>query len=52
MKCPSVMQKSTVSGSHATGVLVEERRIGMVVDVDMRVGSNTVGKIVGRLWGV
>jgi hypothetical protein len=49
MKCPSLMQKSTVNGSHATGVLVEDRGIGMDVDVDVGVGSNTVGKIVGRL---
>jgi len=47
-----MIQKSTANGSHATGVIVENRKTGIGVKVDVGIGSNTVGAIVGRLWGV
>jgi len=46
------MQKSTANGSHATGVIVEKSKTGIGVEVDVGTGSNTVGEIAGRLWGV
>ena len=47
-----VMQKSTVNGSHVTGVIVEKSRTGIGVEVDVGIDMNTVGAIVGRFWGV
>jgi len=32
--------------------MVEKRRTGISVEVDVGIGSNTVGATLGRLWGV
>ena len=46
------MQKSTVNGLQATGVIVEKRRIGIGVEVDVGMGAKVVGVVVATLCGV
>src|SRR3990172_9839785 len=60
VKCPALRQKSTVNGSHGTGVVVGERsigvgigvKVGVEVGIDWKVGDATVDKVCGVGTGV